>query len=102
VTGSGVGTSVVDKRLVGESDTFAVGTRVTFWTRIAGGKAGDTVNHVWFHNGDRIGTISLRVGSADWRTQSRQLLTPEGQWAVEARDADGRVLVRHNFHTAPK
>jgi hypothetical protein len=102
VTGSGVGTDVVDKRLVGQSDTFAVGTRVTFWTRIAGGRTGDTINHVWFHNGVRIGTTSLRVGSADWRTQSRQLLTPDGQWAVEARDADGRVLVRHTFRSAPK
>ena len=91
---------VVDRRLVGESDTFVVGTRVTFWTRIAGGRGGDTINHVWFHNGVRIGTTSLRVGSADWRTQSRQLLTPEGQWAVEARDAEGRVLVRHTFRAA--
>ena len=55
VTNSGVGINVVDKRLVGESDTFAVGTRVTFWTRVAGGRAGDTISHVWFHNGVRIG-----------------------------------------------
>jgi cytoskeleton protein RodZ len=102
VTASGVGTNVVDKRLVGESDTFAVGTRVTFWTRIAGGRSGDTVNHVWFHDGDRIGTTSLRIGSADWRTQSRQLLTPGGEWAVEARDAEGRVLVRHKFRAAAR
>ena len=100
MTGSGVGSKVVDKRLVGESDTFALNTRVTFWTRIAGGRAGDMVSHVWFHNGVRIGSTSLRVGSSDWRTQSRQLLTPDGQWAVEARDADGRVLVRHSFRTA--
>jgi DUF2914 family protein len=100
VTGSGVGTGVVDRRLVGESDTFAVGTRVTFWTRVAGGRSGDTINHVWFHNGVRIGTTSLRVSSADWRTQSRQVVTPEGQWAVEARDAEGRVLARHRFRAA--
>ncbi len=85
---------------MGESDRFDVGTRVTFWTRIAGGRRGDTINHVWFHNGVRIGTISLRIASADWRTQSRQLLTPDGQWAVEARDAEGRVLIRHNFRAA--
>jgi cytoskeleton protein RodZ len=97
VTGSGVGSKVVDKRLVGEADTFALNTRVTFWTRIAGGRPGDTVSHVWFHNGVRIGSTSLRVGSSDWRTQSRQLLTPDGQWAVEVRDADGRVLARHSF-----
>ena len=99
---SGVGIKVVDKSLVGESDTFAVGTRVTFWTRVAGGRAGDTISHVWFHNGVRIGVTRLRVGSSDWRTQSNQLLTPEGQWAVEARDADGRILVRHAFRTAQR
>jgi cytoskeletal protein RodZ len=102
VTDSGVGVNVVDKRLVGESDTFTIGTRVTFWTRVAGGRRGDTISHVWFHNGVRIGATSLRVGSSDWRTQSNQLLTPDGRWAVEARDADGRILAHHDFRTAQR
>jgi hypothetical protein len=45
VTRSGLGTDVVDQQLVGRSDTFAVGTRVAFWTHVTGGRLGDTVRH---------------------------------------------------------
>jgi cytoskeletal protein RodZ len=99
VTGSGVGTDVVDQQLVGRSDTFAVGTRVAFWTQVTGGRPGDTIRHVWTHHGRTEGAVDLRVGRASWRTQSRRMLAggAEGDWVVEARDPEGRVLARHEF-----
>ena len=99
VTGSGVGTAVVDRQLVGKADRFAPGSQVVFWTHIVGGRNGDTIDHVWFRDGSPVGASSLSVGSSDWRTQSRRVLEPPGEWAVEARDADGRVLARHEFHS---
>jgi transcriptional regulator with XRE-family HTH domain len=100
ISGSGVGTAVVDRKLVGEADRFSAGSRVVFWTHVLGGRSGDTIDHVWLHDGAIVGAASLSVGSPDWRTQSRRVLSPSGDWVVEARDADGRVLARHEFRTA--
>jgi cytoskeleton protein RodZ len=100
ISGSGVGTAVVDRQLVGQAGRFTVGSRVVFWTHVVGGKAGDTIDHVWLRDGSVVGAASLNVGSADWRTQSRRVLDPAGRWVVEARDADGRVLARHEFETS--
>ena len=100
VAGSGVGTAIVDRQLIGQADRFSVGSRVVFWTHVRGGQAGDTIDHVWFRDGRLVGAASLAVGSPDWRTQSRRRLDPSGVWAVEARDAEGHVLARHEFRAS--
>ena len=110
VARSGVGTDIVDRELVGRSDSFTVGTRVAFWTHVTGGSADDLVRHVWFHQDRMVGAVDLVVGSPSWRTLSRRLLTPssEGDWVVEVRDVEGRVLARHGFrcerlgHSSPE
>jgi cytoskeletal protein RodZ len=99
----GVGTAVKQRRLVGESDRFAEGTTVWFWTRVDGGKAGDRVEHVWLEDGKPTARIPLKIGGSSWRTFSAKTL-PAGSsrsWAVEARDAKGRVLARREFHSVP-
>lgn len=96
---SGVGTSIADRQLVGRSERFAADSPVVFWTHVRGGRAGDTIDHVWFREGALMGATSLAVGSDDWRTQSRRRLDPPGAWAVEARDAEGQVLARHEFQS---
>lgn len=103
VDSSGVGTDVVDRQLVGRADTFPVGTRVAFWTLVMGGGPGHTIRHVWIHQGRMVGAVDLPIGSASWRTHSRRTLPPgaEGDWVVEARDAEGRVLARHEFRCEP-
>jgi hypothetical protein len=90
---------VVNRELVGRSDTFHVGTRVIFWTFVAGGRPGETIRHRWTHNGRTEGVVDLRLAGPSWRTQSRKTLVPgtEGEWVVEALDSAGRVLVRHEF-----
>jgi cytoskeletal protein RodZ len=99
VADHGVGTEVVDRRLVGEGDRFAEGTRVWFWTRVQGGRPGDTIYHVWIHEGRVANRIPLRIGGWHWRTQSRRFLSPgsTGRWEVEARDDAGGVLARSEF-----
>lgn len=99
LAGSGVGTNIAERQLVGKSDRFAAGSRVVFWTHVRGGRAGDTIDHVWFRDGALVGATSLAIGSEDWRTQSRRRLDPPGKWAVEARDAEGNVLARHEFES---
>lgn len=99
VARSGVGTDVADRELIGQSDTFRVGTRVIFWTFVTGGGPGERIRHVWIHEGRTIGAVDLTVAGPSWRTQSRKTLVPgtEGEWIVEALDSEGRVLARHAF-----
>ncbi len=103
VNDSGVGTDVVDRQLVGRAETFAVGTRVAFWTLVTGGRPDDAVRHVWVHEGNTVGTFMLPIGSASWRTQSRKTLArgDEGDWIVDAHDAGGRRFARHAFRCEP-
>lgn len=103
VPSSAVGADVVDRQVVGEADRFAEGSQVVFWTHVTGGRPGDTVRHVWLHEGRTAGSVDLPVGSPSWRTQSRWTLTggSAGRWAVEARDAEGRVLARDEFVCEP-
>ncbi len=100
VVRSGVGIDVVDRELVGRSDSFAIGAQPTFWTHVTGGRVGDIVRHVWFHENRTVGVVNLTIESSSWRTYSRRLLTSgaEGDWVVEVWDMEGRVLARHEFH----
>ena len=92
------------RELVGRSDAFVVGARVTFWTQVDGGRPGDVIRHVWIHEGQQTNIITLSIGGAVWRTQSRKTLSPgeEGDWIAEARDAAGRVLARQMFRCDPQ
>lgn len=98
---SGVGTDVVDRQLVGRSETFSLGSRVVFWTLVLGGGPGDAIRHVWLRNGTVVSIATLPIGSPAWRTQSRVRPEPgeTANWVVEARDNADRVLARHQFRT---
>ena len=97
----GVGTSVANRKLVGQSDRFTEGTEAWFWTRVEGGRGGEAIEHVWLRNGVEILRIPLRIGGARWRTHSAKTLRAPGDWAVEARDDSGRVLARGEFVCVP-
>ena len=99
VSDFGVGTEVVDRRLVGKAESFAEGTRVSFWTLVVGGQRGHVVRHVWFQAGRAVMRADLPVGGPHWRTRS-SLVLPDGSsgpWTVEARTTDGRLLARNDF-----
>jgi len=99
----GVGTAVEDRQLVGENDRFAEGQQVWFWTRVRGGTSGETIDHVWLREGVESTRVSLTLGGSHWRTHSGKMLWPDsaGDWAVEARDGEGRVLARREFVCVP-
>jgi hypothetical protein len=95
----GVGRAVAGNELRGRSDRFEPGDRVWFWTRVVGGASGDRIQHVWMRDGLAVETVELRVGGSHWRTYSAMHMsaTDAGNWTVEARGADGRVLARGAF-----
>jgi hypothetical protein len=101
VADCGVGTSVASHELVGRGERFTEGSQVWFWTRVEGGEAGDTIDHVWLRDGEEAARIPLRIGGSRWRTYSAKVLRGTGRWAVEARDAAGRLLARREFSCVP-
>lgn len=74
----------------------AVG-QLFYFTEVHGGPG--TIEHVWTWEGRTIATVSLEVRSPRFRTWSSKRLQPEwtGQWRVEARTADGKVLSFKEF-----
>lgn len=104
ITEFGVGTGIRNRQLVGEGDLFVEGARVWFWTRVVGGKPGETIQHVWKHEGHGSSRVPLTLGGEHWRTQSRKMLWEgsAGRWDVEAVDGDGRVLARREFVCVPQ
>ena len=100
----GVGRGVVDHELIGEARQFAEGTQVWFWTHVQGATPGQTIHHVWLHEGREVLGVPLRLGGAQWRTQSFKNLHPgsQGDWVVEARDEAGHVLARSAFGCSPR
>lgn len=101
VTGSGVGTGVVNRALVGQGTRFDEGSTVYFFTRVVGGASGQRLRHVWLFEGRVIQDIELPIGSAHWRTYSSKTLRVQGNWTVEARSDDGQVLARADFRCEP-
>ena len=85
-----------------KDDRFEEGEVVWFTTRVRGGEPGDSIRHIWFRDGGRIQIVDLNLGSAHYRTRSKKTLWGVGEWAVEARDSEGRVLARAEFDCVPR
>lgn len=96
-----LGTGVADRELVDVRREFEEGTVACFLTRVLGGSPGQTISHVWLREGRLVQNIRLRLGSSNWRTYSKKTLWGAGDWAVEARDENGRVLARVEFRCVP-
>jgi len=103
VSDYGVGTDLVDRRLVGRADRFPEGSRVSFWTQVLGGRPGHVIRHVWFQEGRAVMRANLAIGGPHWRTHSTLVLPrgSAGRWTVEARTSDGRLLARDGFACEP-
>lgn len=99
----GIGSGIVGRKLVGQGERFAEGTQVWFWTHVTGGRPGQTLRHVWLHEGQEAISVPLTLGGPRWRTQSRKNLRQGsvGDWTVEARDDTGRVLAQQKFRCVP-
>jgi len=101
VVESGTGRRIVASTLEGKGAEFAEGESVVFQTRVIGGARGETIRHVWIFDGRAQQSITLRLGSPDWRTYSKKTLYKRGPWRVEARDPRGTVLASASFTCTP-
>jgi cytoskeletal protein RodZ len=102
VTEFAVGRRLVGHLVEGTDDRFEEGEVVWFSTRVRGGGAGDIIRHYWFRDGGRVQIVDLELGSSHYRTRSKKTLWGVGEWTVEARDPEGRVLARAGFTCVPR
>ncbi|TFG85780.1 MAG: DUF2914 domain-containing protein, partial [Gemmatimonadales bacterium] len=86
--------------LVGQAEEFGSDVeRIFCLTRIRGLVSPTTVTHAWYHEGQAMARVELKVGSADWRTWSSKKILPAwtGHWEVKVLDASGKVLATSGF-----
>ena len=97
--GAAFGTGIEERVLIGEAESFNLGDRVYFWTRLSGGAPGDSISHVWFMGDREIQSIGLHVDASPWRTWSYKTMFPgvAVDWKVEIQTAAGVVMASYGF-----
>ncbi|MBN1596421.1 DUF2914 domain-containing protein [candidate division FCPU426 bacterium] len=68
------------------ADKFPAGVeRLYCYTKIEGGKEGNSITHRWKKGDDVLAEISLNVSGSPWRTYSSKAIMQEwtGTWSVE-------------------
>lgn len=93
---SGVGASVENRELMGESDQFASPGPVAFLTKVKASATPTTVKHIWSVDGKVVSEVTLNVNGNPWRTFSRKTVWP-GAWKAEVADESGAVLGAKEF-----
>lgn len=96
----GTGVDRETRTLVGAATQFTAEVgQVYCFTHLNGVDAPAVVTHAWYHAGNTMAIVDLKVGSAAWRTWSSKLVLPgwSGHWEVKVLDAAGKVLGSAGF-----
>ena len=91
---------VVSLDPVGAGDVFSSGLKkLMCFTRVVGAKEDTEIIHNWYFGEKLLSSISLHVGSDNWRTYSSKTILPQhkGEWKVEIVLPDGRLLEKIYF-----
>lgn len=94
------GTGVVNREIVGESVAFSSDTaKVYCWSAVEGASEPTEVKHVWYHEGDNVSEITLKIPFPKTRTWSNKTIYPgqAGEWKVDVVDAAGKVIATGSF-----
>ncbi len=92
--------SVVDRSPVEVTDVLPSDVKkVCCFTRVTGATQDSEITHNWYYNGEQVASVSLFVGSKNWRTFSSKTILPEyiGDWKVEILSKDGEILKQIMF-----
>jgi hypothetical protein len=86
--------AVEDRAPVDAGDTFAADTERLFCFTDVRGAEGETIVHVWIHEGTTRARVELEIGADRWRTWSSKRLLPSwtGAWEVKVMTEAGAVL----------
>jgi hypothetical protein len=85
-----LGRNVVDRQIVDETTTFAVGEKAFLWLRMEDA-AGETLTVTWKID-DQAYPATLSIGGTPWRTWANKTLHIAGEWTVTVTDAAGTTL----------
>jgi hypothetical protein len=86
---------VVNRAPEGAGDVFAKEVpRVYCFTRVVGAAPGTQLIHNWYYQGNLKASVSLTIGSSDFRTWSYKTMMPQwtGEWMVEILSANETPL----------
>jgi len=90
-----LGRNVVDRQIVDETTTFAVGEKSFLWLRMEDA-AGETLTVTWKID-DQAYPATLSIGGTPWRTWANKTLHIAGEWTVTVTDAAGTALNETRF-----
>ncbi len=85
---------------VSPGDNFGADVgKVYLLSRVEGASGETTIKHAWFYKDANVGTVELKVKSANWTTYSYHEITPDqkGNWRVDITDSAGKVLKSVSF-----
>ncbi len=92
-------TDVQEREPIGVDSVFSkmVGTVYCF-TLIEGAADTISVEHIWYHNDEKMAEVSLLVGSTKWRTWSSKKIMEDwvGKWRVDI-ILEGDILRSEEF-----
>ena len=92
-----LGRGVVNREINDTDETYFATETVYAWMEITGATFGH-VEHVWLRDGKEVSRYSLTIGAPRaFRAWSRHR-AQAGNYTVEVRTPDGRVLARKAFH----
>ena len=95
---------VVDRTPVDAGNSFkaSVGKLYCF-TRITDAQEPTSITHAWYFGKTQLAWVTLKVGSASWRTYSSKVIQPHqvGLWHVDVLGPDGDLLWTLEFEIAP-
>jgi hypothetical protein len=104
VEGAVICRDVADRMPVQTGTRFKASVgRLFCFTRITGAQEPTIITHEWYFDGAKWASISLRIGSASWRTFSSKAIQPHqvGLWHVDIVGPDGESLHRLEFEIIP-
>ncbi len=91
---------VVDRSCVDGNTVFPVGIgKLSCFTRVTGSQGHTDIDHVWYFGEVERARVTLRIGSANWRTFSSKVIQPHeiGDWRVDIVGPGGDVLTAVKF-----
>ncbi|MBW1997646.1 MAG: DUF2914 domain-containing protein [Deltaproteobacteria bacterium] len=88
--------NVVNRECIDANTRFASPVEKLYcFTRIVGATTPTSVTHVWYFGDMERARVTLKVGSASWRTYSSKIILPHeiGEWHVNVLGPDGKPLM---------
>lgn len=95
VTEAKLGKRVVDRRIAGETTTFAPRGRAYLWLKVEG-TSDETLTVNWKVH-DLAFPVDLKINGSPWRTWASKTLHIVGDWTVTVTDSAGKTLYESRF-----